>query len=154
MRELIRSRPAVELPPTMRSVGEAVREWWIPRRLAVMAILWPLTAAITWAVAGDVRSAAVIGVISFGTALSLTTYTPAPGQTVRQVLGSPCASVGGVVPALFAVSVLTWPAANASIAVALLIYSLAQRFAGSEACRLPARNRDQGELSSRIPSAP
>lgn len=141
LRTMVAAGPAVELSVRPPSLATSIRERWTPRRLVVMGVLWPLVTALIWMLAGDVRSIAVVVLFGFGIALSLTTYTPAPGQSLTQVLGSPCASVGGVLPGVCAVSLLTKPSASVLIALALVLFGLYQRFSGSEACGLSGGRR-------------
>lgn len=141
IRAMTSGGPAVELRTAKRPPPETIRDWWTPRRLAVMTLAWPLATMLTWSVAGDVQSALVIALVGFGIALSLTTYTPAPGQTFRQILGSPCASVGGVLPAVCAIPLLASPSVHVSAPVVLVIFALTQRFFGSQACGIPCRGR-------------
>lgn len=130
-------RPLLEPPP--RTPLQTLTAWWTPRRTVVMAALWPTLLLPLWLRAADAQPPGLVLLISFGAALSLTSCTPARGQTLGQVLGSPCASVGGLVPVLCAVSLIAQPGGNPWLALFLIGFGLSQRFASPGACGVPPR---------------
>ena len=106
-----------------------------PRRRLALAILAPL---IFW---GLLRSQAVehpawaLALLSLVAGLSLATYVPLRGESLTDVLGSPCATIGGVVPLLCAASALSG-AGNGSLLLAsgFVTFALYQRL-GNPTCR-------------------
>lgn len=108
--------------------------WWVPRRVLAFVGLVP---AVLWLLL-DSRAATqpmvlLVGV-SVGVALSLTSYVPLRGDTLVSIWRSPCAGIGGILPMLCALSVLTRPGDGVwAIALGLVGFGLFQRF-GSGTC--------------------
>lgn len=127
----------LQIQPSLR---DRTLAWWLPRRIAAMVVLTPLILLALLPSAAASQSTFLLAVVSAGAALSLTSFVPAPGQGVGEVLRSPCATVGGVVPLACAASVLARPTSgSAVIALFFIALALVQRFSSASACSSPAR---------------
>lgn len=127
--------PGIALLEIQPSLRDRAVTWWLPRRVAVMVLLAPtiLLTLLSSAAAG--QPTVLLAVVSVGAALALTSFVPAPGQSLRDVRRGPCATVGGIVPLACAASVLARPTSgSAFIAVFFLGFALLQRFSATSAC--------------------
>lgn len=122
----------LQVQPTLRDRAAA---WWLPRRVAAMLVLTPLFLWTLLSSPAAGQSTLLLAVVSIGAALSLTSFVPARGQSLGDVLRSPCATVGGIVPLACAASMLARPTSgSAVIALFFIGLALVQRFSSASAC--------------------
>lgn len=123
---LINPRPSV----TRRFAG-----WWTPGRVLAALLLGPFTLWGLLTSESASQPLAVLVAVSAGAAVSLASYVPPRGVTWRSLLGSPCSSVGGVLPLACALSVLVrGPEAAPLLALGFTAFALYQRFGANPAC--------------------
>lgn len=116
------------------SRAERVRAWLVPRRVVALLVLAPL---VWWMLADSPardQPVVVLLLVSAVSALSLASFVPAPGQTMGEVLRSPCSTMGGILPLACAVASLARPGGSALVAVGFLAIAMYQRFSGNDSC--------------------
>lgn len=122
----------VHVRPT---VAARVVGWWSPRRVLAALVAGPFMLWGLLTSESATQPLVVLLVLSVATALSVASFVPPPGMSWRSTWGSPCSSVGGILPLGCAIATLVRGQEGAPLlALAFTAFALYQRFGNNGAC--------------------
>jgi hypothetical protein len=132
--EIARLTSGPDLVAVRPRVADRVRTWWVPRRVLAFVAFVPLALWLLLDSRAAVQPMPLLLAVSVGAALAWTSYVPLRGETFASIWRSPCAGIGGILPIMCAMSVLTRPGQGVwAIALGFIGFGLFQRF-GSGTC--------------------
>lgn len=122
---------------TLSPPARRLRSPMAGRRVLALSVLAPL---VLWGLLDSEASAGrplwALALLSAGAGLALASYVPLRGESPADVLRSPCAAIGGVVPLACAAATLgSGGSGSLVIAGGFVAFALYQRFGNGGACR-------------------